>query len=198
MDFHRIPLLPFSWCSHRKTLTYVRSPITSQHHAEPTFSETAYWNRISTNDNTHRDSRDIQVSRCPPHHPMVYKKQAWMTWIISTQSWPWGRTLTVSIDLSGSLYCGVKFTWDNINCHVSAHARLHQQYQHAHPTIILQDAPWKTHTKFITLLSFRRLVANTYTSQPLTPKAKEMIHTQDIVVYSLHTTKYAHTVNSKL
>ena len=89
------------------TLTYVRSPITSQHHAEPVFSETAYWKRISTNANRHRDSRDIQVSRCPPHHPMVYKKQAWMTWIISTQSWPW-RTLTVSIDLSGSLYSEIK------------------------------------------------------------------------------------------
>ena len=39
-------------------------------------------------------------------------------------------------------------------------------------------------------------MANTYTSQPLTPK--EMIHTQDSVVYSLHTIINAHTVNSKL
>ena len=57
---------------------------------------------------------------------------------------------TVAVDWKGSLFCGVKLSWDYINQHVTTHMPRYirkalTKYQHPHPTVP-QHAPYKTTT----------------------------------------------------
>jgi hypothetical protein len=56
----------------------------------------------------------------------------------------------VAVDWKGSLYCGVKLSWDYINQHVTRQmpgyiGKALTKYQHPHPTVP-QHAPYKMTT----------------------------------------------------
>jgi len=55
---------------------------------------------------------------------------------------------TIAVDYKGSLFCGVKLTWDYACCHVDCSmpgyiATTLKKYQHAMPTVP-QNAPYNT------------------------------------------------------
>jgi hypothetical protein len=101
---------------------------------------------------------------------------------------------TVAVDWEGTLFCGVKLTWDYINPHVNTHMpgyipKALTKYQHPHPTTP-QHAPYKSAP-----IQYGTKVQRVEEDDSPLLTEKEIKHVQDIVGTLLY---YGRAVNPTL